>query len=184
MVEIREARPDEYEHVGELTYNAYLPLFGTGQLGWYGRQLRDVATRAESSEIVVAEVDGAIVGALAYYDDYSGEIGESDVELVNSAGFRVLAVDPAAQGAGVGEALTRWCIDRATADGRSAVVLHTTDYMQAAQRLYRRVGFDRFPEIDHKIEGKFPVDVFGFRIPLSGSAAPVDGSAGSDRASG
>ena len=72
------------------------------------------------------------------------------------------------QGAGVGEALTRWCIDRATADGRSAVVLHTTDYMQAAQRLYRRVGFDRFPEIDHKIEGKFPVDVFGFRIPLSG----------------
>ena len=164
-MEIRQATVDEYEHVGELTYNAYLPLFGTGKLGWYGRQLRDVATRAESSEVVVALVDDVIVGALAYYDDYSGEV-DDDVELVNSAGFRVLAVDPAAQGAGVGEALTRWCIDRATADGRDAVVLHTTDYMQAAQRLYVRVGFERFEVIDHHIEGKFPVDVLGFRFPL------------------
>ena len=162
---IREARTDEYEHVGELTYNAYLPLFGTGQLGWYGRQLRDVAARAEVSEVIVAELDGAVVGALAYYDDYSSEV-DDDVQLSNSAGFRVLAVDADTQGAGVGEALTRWCLARARSDGRDAVVLHTTDYMQAAQRLYRRVGFERFPAIDHQIEGKFPVDVLGFRFPL------------------
>ena len=165
MATIREAEVAEYELVGQLTYDAYLPLFGTGQLGWYGRQLKDVATRAEQSEIVVAELDGSVVGALAYYDDYSSEV-DDDVELVNSAGFRVLAVSPNAQGHGVGEQLTRWCLDRARGDGRAAVVLHTTDYMEAAQRLYRRVGFDRFPEIDHRIDGKFPVDVLGFRFPL------------------
>lgn len=165
-MQIREARPDEYEHVGEITYNAYLPLFGTGSLGWYGRQLRDVAARAEVAEVIVAELSDEVVGALAYYDDYSSEVEDSDVELVNSAGFRVLAVSPQAQGAGVGAALTTWCIERARADGRAAVVLHTTDYMQAAQRLYRRVGFGRFPAIDHHIEGKFPVDVLGFKYPL------------------
>lgn len=164
-MQIRTAELDEYEHVGELTYNAYLPLFGTGQLGWYGRQLRDVGSRAEVAEIIVAELEGVVVGALAYYDDYSGEV-EDDVQLVDSAGFRVLAVDPAGQGKGVGEALTRWCLDRAAADGRAAVVLHTTDYMAAAQRLYRRVGFERFEEIDHHIEGKFPVEVLGFRYSL------------------
>jgi ribosomal protein S18 acetylase RimI-like enzyme len=165
-VDIRIARVEEYEHVGELTYNAYLPLFGTGKLGWYGRELRDVVSRAESAEIVVADIEGTAVGALAYYDDYSGEVHDSDAELVDCAGFRVLAVDPAGQGKGVGEALTRWCLERAGADGRAAVVLHTTDYMEAAQRLYRRVGFERFEDIDHRVEGKFPVEVLGFRYSL------------------
>ncbi len=163
---IREARPEEYERVGELTHDAYLPLFGTGQLGWYGRQLRDVASRAATAQIVVAEVGGSVVGALAYYDDYADSGESHGVELVDSAGFRMLAVDAAAQGRGIGEALTRWCLDRAGADGRAAVVLHTTDYMQAAQRLYRRLGFERFTDLDHSIDGRFPVEVLGFRYPL------------------
>lgn len=164
-MEIREAKPEEYERVGDLSYDAYLPLFGTGKLGRYGRELRDVQARAESAQIVVALLDGAVVGSLAYYDDYSSEAGDG-IELDNSAGFRVLAVDPATQGHGVGQALTQWCLDRARRDGRAAVVLHTTDYMQAAQRLYRRLGFERFTELDHHIEGKFPVQVLGFRYPL------------------
>ncbi len=165
MVNIREARVEEYERVGDLSYDAYLPLFGTGSLGWYGRELRNVAARAEVADIIVADDGGVVVGAVAYYDDYSSEAGE--VELVDSAGFRVLAVDPTAQGRGVGEALTRWCIERAAAAGRSALVLHTTDYMEAAQRLYSRVGFERFTDLDHRIEGRFPVEVLGFSYDLS-----------------
>jgi ribosomal protein S18 acetylase RimI-like enzyme len=62
--------------------------------------------------------------------------------------FRVLAVHPAARGAGVGEALVRACIERAASDGAKALVLWTQPTMLAAQRLYERLGFVRDPTRD------------------------------------
>ena len=164
-MQIRTALVEEYETVGGLTHDAYLPLFDAPHLGWYGRDLRDVAGRAERSDIIVAEIGGVLVGALAYMDDYSTETGHLGVDLENTSGFRVLAVNPSVQGRGIGEALTRWCIERARNDGRAAIVLHTTDFMPAAQRLYRRLGFDRFTEIDYDAKGQGgAVAVMGFRI--------------------
>ena len=113
---------------------------------------------------MVADVDEQIAGSLAYHDDYSDEVKAG--QLDNYAGFRVLATDPQFQGRGVGEALTRWCIDRAKRDGRDALVLNTTDYMEAAQRLYRRLNFELFPEIGYSIGGSQPVEVLGFRLTL------------------
>lgn len=66
------------------------------------------------------------------------------------AEFRLLAVDPAARGRGVGEALVRECIRRAALPPWSAhtVVLDTQPTMHAAQRLYERLGFVRLPQRD------------------------------------
>lgn len=165
---IRSADPEEYAIVAELTMSAYRPLFAEidmpDDLGWYGKELRDVEGRASRAEIVVAEVDEQIAGSLAYHDDYSDEVKAG--QLDNYAGLRVLATDPRYQGRGVGEALTRWCIDRAKRDGRDALVLNTTDYMEAAQRLYRRLNFELFPEIGYSIGGSQPVEVLGFRLTL------------------
>ena len=165
---IREAQNSEYETVANLTMAAYRPLFAgvdlPDDLGWYGAELRDVAGRAARSEIIVAITDGQIVGSLAYHDDYSEEVKSGNPK--NCAGFRVLATDPNMQGHGIGEALTRWCIDRARADGRTALLLNTTDYMKAAQRLYRRRGFEPYPEIGYEIGGSQPVEVLGFRLEL------------------
>ena len=51
---IREALLAEYDEVANLTMAAYRPLFiETGlpdDLGWYGAELRDVASRAERAE--------------------------------------------------------------------------------------------------------------------------------------
>tara|TARA_Y100001970_G_scaffold289528_1_gene420223 strand:+ start:5789 stop:6310 length:522 start_codon:yes stop_codon:yes gene_type:complete len=165
---IREAQNSEYASVANLTMAAYRPLFAginlPEDLGWYGAELRDVAGRAARSEIIVAITDEQIVGSLAYHDDYSEEVKSGDPQ--NCAGFRVLATDPQLQGRGIGEALTRWCIDRARSDGRAALLLNTTDYMKAAQRLYRRLGFEPYPEIGYEIGGSQPVEVLGFRLEL------------------
>jgi GNAT superfamily N-acetyltransferase len=169
VMEIRIARPDEYDEVGELTHSAYLPLFDRPELGRYGVELRDTAARAERGHIVVAELDGRLVGALTYLDDYNVELDHVDLTLENSSGFRVLAVDPTVQGKGVGKELVQWCIDRSNADGRAALVLNTTDYMQAAQRLYVRLGFEPFPEMEYSVGRRNPVPVLGFRLALSGS---------------
>ena len=42
-VEVREARPDEYPALAELTVAAYAALPGMGPLGAYGEELADLA---------------------------------------------------------------------------------------------------------------------------------------------
>jgi ribosomal protein S18 acetylase RimI-like enzyme len=73
-----------------------------------------------------------------------GEITESDDE----AAFRMLVVDPAGQGRGIGELLVRTCLERARTAGKRRMVLSTDRRMTAAQRLYERLGFARLPERD------------------------------------
>jgi ribosomal protein S18 acetylase RimI-like enzyme len=60
----------------------------------------------------------------------------------------MLAVDPTAQGAGVGEALVRACLSRAEAAGANAVVICVRDMSHRAQRLYAKLGFYRVPALD------------------------------------
>jgi ribosomal protein S18 acetylase RimI-like enzyme len=109
-------------------------------------QLRNVAGRADRAELlVVRDGEGRVVGsvALVLRGDF-GEITESDDE----AAFRMLVVDPAAQGRGIGELLVRTCLERARAAGKRRMVLSTDRRMAAAQRLYVRLGFTRLPERD------------------------------------
>lgn len=169
---IREARADEYGAIGELTYRAYAALEGLGgtrgDLGAYGDSLRDVAGRAKTATILVA-TDDHLLGDVTFLADYTVELADMDLPdlaLNGCAGFRMLAVDPEAQGRGVGEALTNACIDRARAENARSIVLHTTDFMPAAQRLYRRLGFSRFEPMDWSIGRRNPIGVLGFRLDL------------------
>jgi ribosomal protein S18 acetylase RimI-like enzyme len=141
---IREARPDEYAAVGELVVDVYRSIIPG--LDGYADELRDVANRVASGALVwVAEVDGALAGTVTYVPG-PGRYAEFDDP--NGAGIRMLAVLPTFQGRGIGEALTRACIDKARLDGRHRVYLDTTQWMETAQRLYRRIGFARAPELD------------------------------------
>ena len=54
-------------------------------------------------------------------------------------------VDEAARGQGVGEALVREALRRATELGVRTVELTSMPYREAANRLYRRLGFVRKP---------------------------------------
>jgi ribosomal protein S18 acetylase RimI-like enzyme len=141
---IRAVRPSEYETAGEVTVEAYRTLADAASAA-YERELRDVAGRRASSEVLVAEVDGRIVGCATFVD---GLTALSEVDDPDAASVRMLGVAADARNRGVGEALMRECIDRARRSGRRRVRLHTLPSMTSAQRLYERLGFRRDADSD------------------------------------
>jgi ribosomal protein S18 acetylase RimI-like enzyme len=166
-LQVRTARPDEYAALGELTVAAYARVDPGTLVSDYDAELRDVAGRAAGAEVLVAVDDdgtGPVVGGVTYVpgpDSPSAEFTAHD-----TAGIRMLAVAADAQGRGVGEALTQACIDRARAAGRTQLVLHSTDRMTTAHRLYLRLGFERDASIDW--EGEPDLWLRGFRLRLDG----------------
>jgi ribosomal protein S18 acetylase RimI-like enzyme len=83
---------------------------------------------------------------LAFVADASSPHAEG--LLPGESSFRMLGVDTAAQGRGVGEALTRRCLAEAVEVGSDAVFIHSGTWMHTAHRLYRRLGFEFVPERD------------------------------------
>jgi GNAT superfamily N-acetyltransferase len=143
VLNVRPARPEEYARVGDLTVAAYEAI---GEIGAYADTLRDVAHRAVHAEVLVAvDDDGTVLGSVTNVPDSGpyGEIGER-----GEAEFRMLAVDPAAQGRGVGATLVRAVVDAARARGRRRVVLSSGTWMTTAHRIYERLGFARLPARD------------------------------------
>jgi ribosomal protein S18 acetylase RimI-like enzyme len=177
-VTIREARPEEYEAIGELTVAAY-SIFPEVADAAYLAELRDVAGRAAVSPVYAALDDaGRVVGGATYVHGPDTPLAES--ERPGEAGIRMLAVAPEAQGQGVGTALARALVERATRDGRRGVALLSLPAMTAAHRIYERLGFRRAPDRDWEPEPGLLL--LGFELDLEDAglsqAAPRSGSAG------
>jgi ribosomal protein S18 acetylase RimI-like enzyme len=171
---IRQARSDDYAPLGRLLVAAYAALPGMpspDEQPEYYAMLADVAGRAAQpslSVLVGTDETGRLLGSIDYIEDMAhyGSGGTAGT-VAEAAGVRLLAVDEAARGQGVGKALTRHCIERARRAGRRRLVLHTTKVMQAAWAMYEGLGFVRFPAIDFR-QGR--LDVFGFQLPLADAA--------------
>ncbi|MGW3145545.1 MULTISPECIES: GNAT family N-acetyltransferase [Streptomyces] len=147
-IEIRRTAPDEYGTLGEITAQAYLQdgLLDFGESDGYLRELRDVAKRAAAAEVLAAVADGEVLGGVTFVPA-GGPM--ADIARAGEAEIRMLAVAHAARCRGVGEALVRACVDRARATpGCERIVLSTQHSMQAAHRIYERMGFVRTPERD------------------------------------
>jgi ribosomal protein S18 acetylase RimI-like enzyme len=141
---VQPARPEDFAAIAELTVAVYV----NGGLASpdYASELADVAGRASHADLlVVRDPGGRVLGsvALVLQGDF-GNVTASDDE----AAFRMLVVDPAAQGRGIGELLVVTCLDRARAARKRRMVLSTDPLMTTAHRLYRRLGFTRLPERD------------------------------------
>jgi ribosomal protein S18 acetylase RimI-like enzyme len=174
-VVVRAAQPQEYESLGDLTVAAYRTVFTGDMLSpAYAQTLRDVEGRAGIDTVLVALDDGRLVGGATYVgdpDSPSAEFPERD-----DAGMRYLAVTPAARGRGVGERLVRACIDLAHESGKARIVLHTAHEMQAAQRLYARLGFTRIPALDWSPEPAVCLIAMEYRLRRGATAAVASGS--------
>ncbi|WP_455356008.1 GNAT family N-acetyltransferase [Streptomyces sp. SYSU K217416] len=147
-ITIREARPEEYEELGEITAQAYLGdgLLDFGEDDDYLHVLRNVARRARDAEVLVAVREGKLLGSVTFAPPGSAW---ADIAREGETEFRMLAVARAGRGRGAGEALVRACIERARAiDGVGRLVLSTTPAMRGAHRIYERLGFVRTPERD------------------------------------
>ncbi len=147
---IREARPDEYEAVGEIGVRAYSALEAESDVG-YLDEVRDAAARAAAATVLVAvEPDGRLLGTVTYVPGSGSAFAELQGD--DEAGFRVLAVAPWAQGRGVGGALVEAVLARARDDGRAGVAIYTRPSMRAAHHLYEAFGFRRDPARDWEFE--------------------------------
>ncbi|WP_030594423.1 GNAT family N-acetyltransferase [Streptomyces fulvoviolaceus] len=145
---IRQAAPDEYDTLGEITAQAYLQdgLLTFGETDWYLDELRNVAKRAAAADVLVATQGGQLLGGVTFVPS-GGPM--ADLARPGEAEIRMLAVARSARGRGAGEALVRACVDRARAtDGCTGIVLSTQAIMYAAHRIYERLGFLRAPERD------------------------------------
>ena len=155
-VEIREARTAaEVEAAGRVTVAAnaeFAPTdpddpFATSWAG-YLVEMADAAARAAQGTLLVAVEDGKVVGTVTLY------LGPGSMQWrPGDAMFRLLAVDPAARGRGIGHALFQACLDRARAAGKRRMALHTTGWMTTARAMYERAGFTREPEGDVELPG-------------------------------
>ena len=166
---IREARPDEREAIIVLTlvaygeYAAHMP-----EPYWEAYRANIVATLTDVAPAaqLVARSGDAIVGTVLLYPPHGFTAPSGEALLtVATPTVRLLAVAPAARGRGVGSQLMAECVRRALELGSTALTLHTTGMMQAARRMYGRMGFVRAPEIDFRPLPDFTVE--GYRLDLT-----------------
>ncbi len=136
---LRPFRPDDAAAVNAVA----LAAFGEYRHAvddWQGlaAAVARTADLAAAGELVVAEDAGAVLGAVVY-------VGPGrDKPAIFRPGWpvvRMLVVDPAARGRGVGRALTEACVRRAERDGAELVALHTSPVMRVALPMYLRMGF-------------------------------------------
>ena len=91
-----------------------------------------------AGELIVAELDGQIAGAIGYFGP------DSKKAAYFNPGWpiiRMLVVDPAFRGKGLGIILTNECIARARRDRSPLIALHTSPIMTVALPMYLRMGF-------------------------------------------
>jgi ribosomal protein S18 acetylase RimI-like enzyme len=146
-VVVRAAVLGDFDAIARLTLAAYE---ADGQLEGghgYAEVLADVPARARAGDLLVAtdEATGAILGSVTFVLPGTPY---AELSALGEAEFRMLAVDPANQGRGAGEALVRACVARAVQLGCRAVVICARSFSAPAHRLYARLGFVRTPERD------------------------------------
>jgi ribosomal protein S18 acetylase RimI-like enzyme len=154
-VEIREARPKEYVEAGRVTALAYRAFAPPDDQDWqeYLGRIADVAGRAEVTTVLVAVEGGRVLGSATL--ELDEKVPGSDAERVlppDEANLRMLGVDPAVQGRGVGRALVAACMDLARSRGKRVLTLSTTRVMVVARALYERMGFEATPERDRHFD--------------------------------
>lgn len=165
---VRDARRADVAAVVSVTLAAYEQY--AAQLPppyWEAYRANIVSTLGDvrPAAQLVAEREGRIAGAVLLYPGGAALPGlDGAASTMRWPEVRLLAVDPAARGRGVGEALMRACIARARAAGAGALTLHTAPMMAAAMRLYARLGFVRVRELD--FEPAPGLTARGFRLTL------------------
>jgi GNAT superfamily N-acetyltransferase len=97
-----------------------------------GPMLEDYAEVIRDLQVHVVERDARVIGVLVLADAEGGLFIDN------------VAVEPAAQGTGVGRALLEFAEDEARRRGLSLIALSTHEKMTENQALYSRIGYVEF----------------------------------------
>lgn len=136
---IRKQRIEAYsEHAGAISNDHWQAL---------KQAISSEADAQPGVELIVAELEGKIVGSVALFPPQS-DAYEGVVDQLDYSEIRLLAVSPEARGKGVASALLSECINRTKEKGIETIGLHTADFMKSAMKLYKEFGFNRIPQYD------------------------------------
>jgi ribosomal protein S18 acetylase RimI-like enzyme len=145
-ITLRNAQSGEFKLVSRLlvaAYQQYEKSMPPDSWIWYRNDMSDVQSRMADSELIIAEIDNHIAGAVTLYPQ-----GADNGWPEGWAGIRLLAVHPDYRGQGIGRALMEECIRRCRERGTKTLGLHTTELMKVAREMYERMGFKRTTEFD------------------------------------
>jgi ribosomal protein S18 acetylase RimI-like enzyme len=145
---IRQAQPQEWDEIEQLVKEAYeefRPLF-TPDI--WERWLDNLSRAIHSDEgmLLVLESGGDLEGTVKFYPDAS-QAGMGHWPP-GSGSMRVLAVRPGSRTRGYGRLLVEECLRLARELGVPRIYLYTGVFMDAARRLYEKLGFVRAVEFD------------------------------------
>lgn len=144
---IREARPEDDAVIGELLVTAFVTQYAQKLpevVYTEGRkqELRDVASRRKVASVLVAEVDGEVVGTVALFPP--GAPG-SEAWLPHAADLRGLATAVRYHGQGLARPLLDAAEALARKWGLDAVCLHVRRGASGVARMYMKRGYVREP---------------------------------------
>jgi GNAT superfamily N-acetyltransferase len=98
----------------------------------------------DKEEAFIAERGGEVVGSVFLFRG----------DTPDAAKLRLLYVDAAVRGAGLGARLVEACINAARARGYKRLRLWTQDCLTSARRIYQAAGFELVSEERHRSFGK------------------------------
>lgn len=99
---------------------------------------------AAREQAFIAERDGEIVGSVFLMRGDAPDVAK----------LRLLYVDPAARGLGLGARLVNACVEAARARGYRKLSLWTNDVLVSARRIYQAAGFTLVAQNAHRSFGK------------------------------
>lgn len=140
-VRLRDPRPGDLGWVVQRNAEVYAEEYGWNA-DYETLVARIVADGHERAWI--AELDGERAGCVFCVRD----------EAPGTARLRLLLVDPAARGHGIGRLLVEACVAHARAAGHRELVLWTNDVLVSARRIYEAAGFELVGEKPHRSFGR------------------------------
>ena len=147
---VREARAEDDAVVGEILVSGYLTRYAQKMpevvlTDRRKAELRDVASKRKEALVLVAELEGRVVGTVAVWPPGAAA---SEAWLPEACDLRHLAIDPAVQGRGLSKPLLDEAERRARQMGARYVCLHVRRGNKGVARLYMDRGYARAPEGD------------------------------------
>ncbi|MDQ6419306.1 GNAT family N-acetyltransferase [Paenibacillus sp. LHD-117] len=142
---IRNVSADDRQALEDVlldAYGEYEQKLSEQKWSEYKASILHAIEEAPTSARLVAELDGEVVGSVFLFDSAEKAYGHPELGIETPI-LRLLAVSRKARGAGVATELIRASAVHAKEQGAATLHLHTSDLMDAAIRLYERLGFER-----------------------------------------
>tara|TARA_B100001123_G_scaffold360558_1_gene416610 strand:+ start:5584 stop:6012 length:429 start_codon:yes stop_codon:yes gene_type:complete len=131
VLEIREATVADHDLLAAMA--RLIPQLSSSNPPPDAADLEEIVA-ADASVLLLAVDDGEVVGSLT--------LALFRIPTGLRAWIEDVVVDGSSRGRGVGEALNLAALDRARAEGATTVDLTSRPSREAANRLYRRLGFE------------------------------------------